>query len=218
MNFILLLISAIVLFFLFTIARRVNDVFILIAVAIGCAVNANLFTPLSHPITLGKLIFAPDSILYTLFIFTIIIRAIDYSIKDAKTMTITAVIAIVISAVIELFATISFNGKMELEYLITFGKYLFSAIGTIAGVWLMLLVYQKLKDKKVNVYAIIYIGILVACLINSNIYYGFVALSRLRFIENSFYLLLGSFIGKIFCVHLAFLSYYAYHKWLKKNN
>lgn len=218
MNFYILLLITILFFTAFTFARRLNDNFVLIAVAIGCACNANYYTPLNMPIVLGPITFGIDSLLYTLFIFTIVIKALKDSVKSAKIMTITAVVAIMISGIIEFSANISFNGGFKMEYLLSLGKYAFSVIGTLLGVWLMLLIYDKgLKNVKHHVsYLTIFIGITVACLLNANIYYAFVVVIEGGIRDNSLSILLGNYIGKLFCILLAMLSYFVYDKLFNK--
>ena len=58
MGFALLVIFMFVAFGLTTLFRRWIDVPTLLSVAIGCAVNANLFTPITHPIVLGDFTFS----------------------------------------------------------------------------------------------------------------------------------------------------------------
>ena len=101
MGFALLVIFMFVAFGLTTLFRRWIDVPTLLSVAIGCAVNANLFTPITHPIVLGDFTFSIEIVLYTLFMYTIIVRILDYGYQAAKTMTFTSVAAIIISAIIE---------------------------------------------------------------------------------------------------------------------
>ena len=67
MGLALLIIFMFVAYGLTTLFRRWIDIPTLIAVAIGCAVNANIFTPLNSGVEVGSLVFSIEAILYTLF-------------------------------------------------------------------------------------------------------------------------------------------------------
>ena len=125
MAFALLIIFMFVAFGLTTLCRRWMDIPTLIAVAIGCAVNANIFTPIKYPIVLGDFVFSFEIVLYTLFMYTIVVRILDYGYADAKKMTLTSVAAIIISAVIELFALLAQKGFVT-EVFQDFALYVFS--------------------------------------------------------------------------------------------
>ena len=149
MGFALLIVFMFVAFGLTTLFRRWIDIPTLLAVAIGCAVNANIFTPLNSGVTVGPFIFSIEAILYTLFMYTIVIRILDYGYKAAKTMTLTSVAAIIISAIIEFVALVSYEG-FAVSTLKTFSFYFLSSLGTIAGVWIMILLTIQLRKKNVR--------------------------------------------------------------------
>jgi len=134
-------------------------------------------------------------------------------------MTITAVVAIIISGLIELCSLGSYNGGFKVEFLLTFSKYIFSVIGTLVGVWLMLLIFDIMSKKNIkNInYLAIYLGIIIACLINSIFYYVFVIIVNRGFSDQALSIALGSCIGRLFCIHLAMLSYFIYEKFLDPN-
>ena len=126
MAFALLIVFMFVAYGLTTLFRRWLDVPTLIGVAIGCAVNANLFTPLNYPVVVGELTFSIESILYTLFMYTVVIRILDYSYDDAKKLALTSVAAIIISAIIELVALLAKDG-FQTVVCQNFAVYLFSS-------------------------------------------------------------------------------------------
>ena len=217
MAFALLIIFMFVAYGLTTLFRRWLDVPTLIGVAIGCAVNANLFTPLNYPVIVGELTFSIESILYTLFMYTVVIRILDYSYDDAKKLTLTSVAAIIISGIIELVALLSLNG-FSAEVFQKFAVYLFSSIGTIIGVWLMIFLTAGFKKRKVSSYIIIPIVIAVSCIIHALFYYGGMSLV---YWERGIYTLkmaLGTIIGKAACVGVGTLCYFINQKfWMPLN-
>ena len=109
MPLVLLIVFMFVAFGLTTFFRRWIDVPVLIAVAIGCAVNANLFNPLTAPIVVEPFTFSIEIVLYTLFMYTLVVRMLDYGNVQARTMMLTSIAAIIISAFIELMANLRFK-------------------------------------------------------------------------------------------------------------
>ena len=212
MGFALLIIFMFVAFGLTTLFRKWIDVPTLIAVAIGCAVNANIFNPIKYSIVVGPFIFSIEIILYTLFMYTIVIRVLDYGYKAAKTMTLTSVAAIIISAIIEFVALVSYQG-FEVETLKTFSFYFLSSIGTIAGVWVMVWIASSCRKKNVNNYVILPLAIIASGLIHSVIYYGGMALINWKIDDNAVAMILGAVIGKAVCIGLSVFCYFINQKW-----
>ena len=163
MNIWILIGIAIFLFAFMTFVRKWHDYTMLFAIAIGFAVNANIYNSATNPVYLGDIVFAIDSALYIGFTFTVLICAKDYGMKQAIVLTTSTIIAIIISAGIEFFAEISSNGYQK-EFLQTFFSYLFSALGTAGGISLMLFVFNKLNNK-INVYLLFVICAIIANLI-----------------------------------------------------
>ena len=217
MAFALLIIFMFVAYGLTTLFRRWLDVPTLIGVAIGCAVNANLFTPLNYPVVVGELTFSIESILYTLFMYTVVIRILDYSYDDAKKLALTSVAAIIISAIIELVALLAKDGFQTVVFQ-NFAVYLFSSIGTIIGVWLMVFFTIGLKKRKVSSYIIIPIVIAVSCVIHALFYYGGMSLVFWEHGIYTFKMALGTIIGKAACIGLGVLCYFINQKFWKPLN
>ena len=195
----------IVFFALLTLCRRWYDYAILFTFAIGFAVNANIYNSISTPVHFYKLIFAIDSILYTGFTFTVIICAKEYGVKKGKILTSSAIAAVLLSALIELCASISSFGY-DIEFIKTFFGYIFSAIGTFIGIWVMLFVFEKIEKKNINIYLIMFICVLLSSIINSTIYYSYYLIAYQN-TTNFLYLLLGSYIGKLYAIALGLISY-----------
>lgn len=207
MGFALLVIFMFVAFGLTTLFRRWIDIPTLISVAIGCAVNANLFTPLSHPIVLGDFTFSIEIVLYTLFMYTIVVRILDYGYKAAKIMTFTSVAAILISAFIELVAILAKDG-FETSAFKTFSIYLFSSAGTIVGVWLMIYITILFRKKNISNYIIIPVAIAVSSIVHAAFYYGGISLVEWESGIYTFRLALGTIIGKAVCIALGTFCYF----------
>lgn len=201
-----LILVAFVAFAFMAVVRKWHDYALLYTIAIGFAVNANIYNSFTTPVTCGNIVFAVDSILYTGFMFTIMICAREYGIKKAKIITSSTIAAILLSAVIELFANMSAFGYGNAQITKLF-SYVFSAIGTFAGVWVMLWIYEKLDKRRLNVYVNFAICVLLASIINSAIFYGFNVLTS-GVAENFGWILLGSYIGKVFSILLGLATYW----------
>ena len=194
----------ILLFMILTFCRKWYDYAMLFTFAIGFAVNANIYNSMTAPVEFYKLIFAIDSILYTGFTFTVIICAKEYGVRKGKILSSSAIAAILLSSLIELFATFSSAGYSN-ELLKIFFGYIASAIGTFIGLWVMLYVFEKLEKKNINTYLSFFICVLISSIINSSIYYGYALI--VYDIDNFINILLGSYIGKLYAIALGLISY-----------
>lgn len=217
MDFALIIIFMFVAFALTTLFRKWVDIPTLLGVAIGCAVNANIFNPLKYGIVVGEFVFSIEVVLYTLFMYTIVVRVLDYGYQDAKKMTLTTVAAIIISAIIELFAELAKQGFAK-EVFRDFSYYLFSSIGTIVGVWVLILVTIKLRKKNVSDYIILPLSIAVSTIIHAIFYYGGIALVEMNRNVYTLSMFLGSLIGKTVCIALAVFCYFINKKFWIPNN
>ena len=197
---------AVIGFVFISIIRKWHDYAMLYTLAIGFAINANIYNATTVPMYLGTIVFSIDSILYTGFMFCVIVCAIEYGVVKAKILTSSTIAAILLSAVIEQLAKISTYG-FHTEYLTSFLSYFFSVLGTFAGVWLMLWAYEKMQEKNINIYLIIMACVAIANIVNSVIFYIFTIIST-GSAENLLGMLIGSVIGKIFCIMLCLLSFY----------
>lgn len=217
MNFYILLIVSFVCFIALTLLRKWKDVPVLIAIAIGAACNANLWTSLNMPVNMWGMTFGFGSVLYVLFVFTIFLRIKDYSVKDGKIMALTSIAAIMISALFEVSARLIYEGQFSIEHLYTFCGYAFSSLGTFVGVWLMCDIYEVLEKHNVNPYLEIILTVGACSIMNSLFYYGGIALVRWMRIDNFLSILLGSIIIKLFSINLGMLSYLINHTiWVPK--
>ncbi len=219
MGLALLIIFMFVAYGLTTLCRRWIDIPTLLAVAIGCAVNANIFHPYSAPIVVGPFTFSIEIVLYTLFMYTIIVRILDYSYKEAKVMTFTSIAAIIISAFIELVAFLMTQGD-ALAAFKSFSIYLFSSLGTIAGVWIMILITILCRKKNISPFLIIPFAIIPASLIHALFFYGgmFLIYQNAGNFNDLLFGALGTMIGKLSCILLSILCYFINKKWWKPLN
>ena len=196
---------AIIGFAFITIVRKRHDYAMLFTIAIGYAINANIFNAFSAPMYCGSLVFSIDSILYTAFMYCVVVCAYEYGTRKAKILTSSTIAAIVLSAVIEFLSKISSTGYIP-DYFLNMCSYIFSAIGTFAGVWLILFIFEKLRKKRFNLYLNIFVCILISSIVNSTIFYTFTIITTKNLeITN---ILLGSYIGKIICICLCLLSFF----------
>ena len=218
MGLVILIVFMFVAYGLTTLFRRWIDVPVLLAVAIGCAVNANIFNPYTAPIVVGPFTFSIEIVLYTLFMYTIIVRILDYSYKDAKTMTFTSIAAILISAFIELVAFLMTQGDVWQAFK-SFAIYLFSSIGTVVGVWIMVLITILCRKKNLSPYLIIPFAIIPASIIHAIFFYGgMIVVYQNTDIFDLAYGALGTIIGKSVCIFLSIFCYFINQKWWRPLN
>lgn len=203
-----LILATLLCFSLLCLFRHFYDGTALISVAIGAAINANIFNAGNMPIEVGWLIMGIDSMLYTIFMFTVIYKAHDYDIPSAKSMSVATIVAILVSAMIEMLAKWSYYGYLDWAMGQAILRYVFSCVSTFVGIWVMLWVYSKFKAKNMNVYVNFALCVLIASLFNSLVYYGLVALMTQQIPEGFARMLVGSYVGKIGCVVLGDLIYF----------
>ena len=204
MNVFILAVIGLGIFLTLGILRKWFDSFILIAFSIGAACNANFYHALTTPIVCGPFIFAIDSILFTLFMHTLIVKYLHYSLKEARNMAIASIVAIILSATFEFLAKINAFGYSH-ALLLSFINYSFSALGSLIGIWLMF--YFLEHTKKMNVYLRIFLAILIGSFINSTVYYvGVLAVDG--YIDKIWNILLGSYIGKLYAIGLSLFCYW----------
>jgi len=217
-GFLILFAFTIVAFVVLTFFRRFCDSFILIAFAIGCAVNANIYTAFDKPVVFGPFTFGIDSMLFAIFTFTVIVKFIHYPRKHGQTLAVSTVIAVIISAFIEFFACLSSQGYSD-QILRNLLSYLLSALSTLIGVWLMILVYELMKKRNVSRFIIIPVCMLVGCVINNTATYCTTFyIKGSEYVQSTFIsILYSSNVELLFCICLAELSYFINTKyWLSK--
>ncbi len=204
LNFILFTLSGLVIFLSIFLGGKKYRNTALYALAIGGVVNANFFHSGLYPIDCFGLPFGIDSILYTLFVFCVAYTLIKEDRKSAYLIAFSGIIAIIFSALMQLFADILSNGA-SIEALNTFLGFIISAFASVVAIVVIIEVLNRLKIK-INSYFLIIIGVLIATIINSGIYFPLSCLIN-GTPANIFTLLLTSFLGKLLTLGFSLLTF-----------
>lgn len=210
---------------LLTFLRKWNDSFVIIAFSIGFLVNSNLFTPFTstnYGIDVGPMIFSIDSVLYTLFLYCICIKALHYQLKDVKLVIYSSIVAIIISAFIEFFANLTLPQTVPLELAKRLAEYIFSAIGSLLACWYMVWCIRAMKKKNISNFLILPAAMIGGAIINSTVYYCLTAILYSNFgsnkgIEYFTKTLYGSWTAKIIASLFSLLCYFINVKWWVPN-
>ena len=142
-------------------ARKKWFTFFICGVGIACVVNAIFFTADSHPIDIFGLDFGIGSILYTVFVYTIVLMYIKCGRDDARNFVLTGIFSITLAIVFDVIASL-LSGNFDQTQLITKVVMLVIAVFATASTSIFgLFVVKKLKDKNVSVYWQIIIGVIV---------------------------------------------------------
>lgn len=177
----------------------------LFLVAVGCAIGANIYSSGTTPVIVGNLVFGIDAIIYTMFVFAIILTLIDYGYKDAINMLVCTCVAIMISAFITFFANWASVG---IEAGVVWGliSYSLSTIGTFVAVFIGIKIFQVLEKGHTNKYLSLTVCIVVASILNSIVYFGGLALFEGAVANSLIKMLLGSYIGKFATIALTIIG------------
>ena len=194
MEWLYFLIFSVVMFLLPLIGYRKYSGVTLYALAIGGVVNANYYHAMVFEINIFGLPFGIDSVIYTLFIFCVVVWYIIEGLKGAISITISSVAAIIIAAVIQLSGDLISDGSSVAEWQ-TFGIFMITSVAIVVAIAVMLYVFEKIKGK-VNHYVLLIIGIIIASLLNTAIYYPFMILITGHNSNDILPLLNASYLGK----------------------
>lgn len=205
MNFTLFVAIGIVIFALVLLGGRKYRSTALYALAIGGVVNSNFFNSTNYPIDCFGLPFGIDGIIYTLFIFCVIVMLIGEGRRSAYLLAISGVIAILFSAVMQLISELLSRGITDASW-ITFAGFMISAFSSVVAITVTIEVVNRLKEK-LNAYLLIIIGTVIATVINSGIYFPLAMLVG-GTSEGIGILLLTSFIGKAIALAISLLTYF----------
>ncbi len=214
MNFLYLVLVAVVISFSFIILYPSWKTSVIFCIGIGGALNANFFNIGTYPIIVGSLIFGLDSVLYSFFIFMVLVSFFKENKKSAINLMLSAVAAILFLSFVQLIAGIS-SGDYS-NFIWSSGSYIISAVATFLCILTMLYFTQKFQDKKINVYINIIVSMLIATIINSVLYFGLTFAFTGSLGANFWLSLTASFIGKIMTIAFACLTYYIINKIEKK--
>lgn len=191
----------------------------LYALAIGGVVNANFFTAGTYPIDIFGLSFGIDSIIYTLFIFCVILMYIKEGRSQAYLLAISSIVAIMFSAIMQLVSDLLSNGSSFAVWN-SFINFFISSIASIIAIVTMIELCNYLSKYKLfkNPYIITIFGILICTFINSGIYYTSVILISGVRGNYIWELLFTSFIGKTFALACSILALALYLQIVKIYN
>lgn len=219
MNLLYLFLASVAVFLATTIGFEKKSIWgtIIGALGVGGVVNANFFHAGDYPIDVFGWSFGVDSIIYTLFIFTVILKLFYYGKKEAYVYTISAAGAVLFAAIIELTAC-AFSDGHSVDIWRRFGGFVISVGATIAAGLIMIEVICAIQKKKqIHRMWLVIIGIVIATIINSTIYYGLhPVVSGIKFDPHLMY---TSYFGKIMalgCACLAFFMIMLIEKKMKK--
>lgn len=119
-------------------------------------------------------------------------------------MAIASIVAIILSAIFELLAKANSYG-FSTQTLLNFCNYLFSALGSLVGIWIMFFFLER--SKNLNVYLRIFIAILIGSFVNSVVYFSGILVIN-GAIDQFWNILLGSLIGKLYAIALSLFCYW----------
>ena len=181
----------------------------LYALAIGGVVNANFFHGGNYPIMCFGLPFGIDSIIYTLFVFCVIVMFVKVGKKSAYTLAFSSIIAIMFSALMQFFATLLSGVGMETLWP-TFLTFCVSSVASVIAMIAVLEILSLLKNKT-NSYVLLILGVVIATAINSPIYYSLAVLLN-GTPANLWVLIATSVIGKIIALLCGLLTMFVINK------
>ena len=184
-------------------------------IAIGAVIGANIYSALAYPINIFGLTFGIDSIVYTLFLFCLLLMHESYGKKNMRVVLYTALFSIFFTAFLFFMGNLSQSGFSS-ALMMNFLSYIFSIIATFCAAWVMIWLYDKFKTAGLNIYLNFLIVILLASLVNTVIYFGLSVLFTGLVVENFVALMAGSYIGK-FVASMCCLAVFALHRHWQKS-
>ena len=220
MNLLYLFLCSVAVFLATTIRFEKKSIWgtIIGALGVGGVVNANFFHAGDYPIDVFGWSFGIDAIIFTLFIFTVILKLFYFGRKEAYVYTISACGAVLFAAIIELTAN-AFSEGHSVGIWNRFGGFLVSVGATLAASIAMIEIILAIQKKKpIHKMWLVIIGIVIATIINSTIYYGLYHI--VTGIEFNAHLMYTSYFGKLMalgCACLAFFMIMLIEKKMKKN-
>ena len=178
----------------------------LFVVGIGCAIGSNIYNVGDYGIVIGNLVFGIDSVIYTVFVFVVLLCLKNYDEKSAFTLLYSAMGSIMLSALLVFIASWASAGFAS-NLIWGFVSYLISVIATFAALFITIKLFKYFEGKNLNVYLNFLINVLIASFINSLIYFGAVAIIS-GFEENFLGQLGASYIGKLMSTAFSLLTYF----------
>lgn len=206
MDFLFLVLTAVLVFVILIVSNRFWGKDALFVVGIGCAIGSNIYNVGDYGIVIGNLVFGIDSVIYTVFVFVVLLCLKNYDEKSAFTLLYSAMGSIMLSALLVFIASWASAGFAS-NLIWGFVSYLISVIATFAALFITIKLFKYFEGKNLNVYLNFLINVLIASVINSLIYFGAVAIIS-GFEENFLGQLGASYIGKLMSTAFSLLTYF----------
>ena len=206
MDFLFLVLTAVLVFAILIVSNRFWGKDALFVVGIGCAIGSNIYNVSDYGIVIGNLVFGIDSVIYTVFVFVVLLCLKNYDEKSAFTLLYSAMGSIMLSALLVFIASWASAGFAS-NLIWGFVSYLISVIATFAALFITIKLFKYFESKNLNVYLNFLINVLIASFINSLIYFGAVAIIS-GFEENFLGQLGASYIGKLMSTAFSLLTYF----------
>lgn len=206
MDFLFLVLTAVLVFAILIVSNRFWGKDALFVVGIGCAIGSNIYNVGDYGIVIGNLVFGIDSVIYTVFVFVVLLCLKNYDEKSAFTLLYSAMGSIMLSALLVFIASWASAGFAS-NLIWGFVSYLISVIATFAALFITIKLFKYFEGKNLNVYLNFLINVLIASFINSLIYFGAVAIIS-GFEENFLGQLGASYIGKLMSTAFSLLTYF----------
>ena len=206
MDFLFLVLTAVLVFAILIVSNRFWGKDALFVVGIGCAIGSNIYNVGDYGIVIGNLVFGIDSVIYTVFVFVVLLCLKNYDEKSAFTLLYSAMGSIMLSALLVFIASWASAGFAS-NLIWGFVSYLISVIATFAALFSTIKLFKYFEGKNLNVYLNFLINVLIASFINSLIYFGAVAIIS-GFEENFLGQLGASYIGKLMSTAFSLLTYF----------
>ena len=206
MDFLFLVLTAVLVFAILIVSNRFWGKDALFVVGIGCAIGSNIYNVGDYGIVIGNLVFGIDSVIYTVFVFVVLLCLKNYDEKSAFTLLYSAMGSIMLSALLVFIASWASAGFAS-NLIWGFVSYLISVIATFAALFTTIKLFKYFESKNLNVYLNFLINVLIASFINSLIYFGAVAIIS-GFEENFLGQLGASYIEKLMSTAFSLLTYF----------
>lgn len=206
MDFLFLVLTAVLVFVILIVSNRFWGKDALFVVGIGCAIGSNIYNVGDYGIVIGNLVFGIDSVIYTVFVFVVLLCLKNYDEKSAFTLLYSAMGSIMLSALLVFIASWASAGFAS-NLIWGFVSYLISVIATFAALFITIKLFKYFESKNLNVYLNFLINVLIASFINSLIYFGAVAIIS-GFEENFLGQLGASYLGKLMSTAFGLLTYF----------
>ena len=206
MDFLFLVLTTVLVFAILIVSNRFWGKDALFVVGIGCAIGSNIYNVGDYGIVIGNLVFGIDSVIYTVFVFVVLLCLKNYDEKSAFTLLYSAMGTIMLSALLVFIASWASAGFAS-NLIWGFVSYLISVIATFAALFTTIKLFKYFEGKNLNVYLNFLINVLIASVINSLIYFGIVAIIT-GFQENFWGQLGASYLGKLMSTAFSLLTYF----------